>query len=67
MNIPTPKAGWSIAEWSNATGLSRATIYRLIAAHRLRTAKIGARRIVIEAPQAWLDSISGGMPHDQGR
>lgn len=58
MNLPTTKAGWSIAEWGMATGLSRATVYRLIAARQLRTAKIGARRIIIEAPKTWLEELS---------
>ena len=31
------RAWWSVTEWEAATGLSRATVYRQIKAHRLRT------------------------------
>ena len=36
----------SIKETAKACGLSRATIYRLIAGGKLTTLKVGARRIV---------------------
>jgi excisionase family DNA binding protein len=36
----------SIREAEQASGLSRATLYRLIASGRLMTLKIGARRLV---------------------
>jgi excisionase family DNA binding protein len=37
---------YSIQEAAQACGLSRATIYRLIAAGNLRTVKVGARRLI---------------------
>jgi predicted DNA-binding transcriptional regulator AlpA len=36
----------SIRESEQASGLSRATLYRLIATGRLKTSKVGARRII---------------------
>jgi excisionase family DNA binding protein len=36
----------SIREAEQASGLSRATLYRLIANGRLKTSKVGARRII---------------------
>ena len=41
-----PKFGFSIAETEVASGLSRATLYRLVAAGKLRTVQHGRRRIV---------------------
>ena len=46
---------YSIKEAAHACGLSRATLYRLIAAGKLRTVKVGARRLVpVEAIDALL-------------
>jgi excisionase family DNA binding protein len=45
---------FSIAEAATATGLSSATLYRLIGRHELRTVKIMGRRLV---PAAELERI----------
>ena len=47
----------SIPEAAQTCGLSRATLYRLIADGKLSTLKIGARRLV---PVAALDSLLSG-------
>lgn len=47
---PTPqitdRAAYSIDEWRTRYGLGRNTVYDLIAKGRLKTAKIGRRRII---------------------
>lgn len=48
---------YSIQEAAQACGLSRATIYRLIAAGKLTTVKVGARRLV---PVAAVDALLAG-------
>jgi excisionase family DNA binding protein len=48
---------YSIQEAAHACGLSRATIYRLIAAGKLTTVKVGARRLV---PVAAVDALLAG-------
>jgi len=41
-----PRLAYSVAEWSQMTGLSRPTIYRMMAAGELRYSQIrGIRRI----------------------
>jgi excisionase family DNA binding protein len=45
LEIPERRA-FSIRETERAVSLSRATIYRLIAAGKLTTVKVGARRLV---------------------
>lgn len=47
----------SIAEAAQTSGLSRATLYRLIADGKLSTLKIGARRLV---PVGALDALLSG-------
>jgi excisionase family DNA binding protein len=47
----------SIEEASEACGLSRATLYRLIADGKLATRKIGARRVV---PVGAIDALLNG-------
>ena len=47
----------SIKEVADACGLSRATVYRLIADGKLATLKIGARRLV---PVDFIDALLSG-------
>jgi excisionase family DNA binding protein len=56
LQIPERRA-FSIRETERAVNLSRATIYRLIAAGKLPTVKIGARRLV---PVAAIDALLAG-------
>jgi excisionase family DNA binding protein len=58
-NKDVKRLAMSIREAEHATGLSRATLYRLIASGRLMTLKIGARRLVtISASDALLNEGS---------
>ena len=41
-----PKLGYSLAETEVAIGVSRATLYRMLARGELKAAKVGRRRIV---------------------
>jgi excisionase family DNA binding protein len=56
LQVPEPRA-FSIRETERAVNLSRATIYRLIAAGKLKTVKVGARRLV---PVAAIDALLDG-------
>jgi excisionase family DNA binding protein len=40
---------YSVGEAARACGLSRATLYRLIASGKLKTVKVGARRLVLRS------------------
>jgi excisionase family DNA binding protein len=54
-NVQVPeRRAFSIRETERATNLSHATIYRLIAAGKLTTVKVGARRLV---PVAAIDHL----------
>jgi excisionase family DNA binding protein len=58
-NKDVKRLAMSIREAELASGLSRATLYRLIANGRLLTLKIGARRLVtVGALDALLDEGS---------
>jgi len=50
-----PRAGWRIDAWCKEVGISRNQIYRLMRAGDLKTAKVGASRIILEAPQKFLE------------
>jgi excisionase family DNA binding protein len=54
--LPNRRA-FSISEAASASGLSRATLYRLLKDGRLATVKIGARRLV---PISALDALLSG-------
>jgi excisionase family DNA binding protein len=53
----TERRALSIQEAAKSCGLSRATLYRLIANGQLATLKIGARRLV---PIAAIDALLSG-------
>jgi excisionase family DNA binding protein len=52
--IMMPRAELSLAEFESLTGVSRASIYRLIARGELRTVQRGRRRLV---PSAELERL----------
>jgi excisionase family DNA binding protein len=54
---PQRRLALSVKEAAQACGLSRATIYRLIADGKLATLKIGARRLV---PIGAIDALLAG-------
>jgi len=53
------RAGWRISAWAKATGVSRATAYRLIDRGDLPAAKGGTSRIILESPQDFLERHAG--------
>lgn len=56
-NVPLERLSYSIQEASAISGLSRATIYRLIGSNRLTVRKIGRRTVV---PAAAMRSLIEG-------
>jgi excisionase family DNA binding protein len=55
-STPLPRMSYSLAEIEAMCGLSRSSLYRLIAAGELRTVKRGSRRLV---PSAELKRLCG--------
>lgn len=53
----TPRAGWRLSQYCEATGLSRSYIYALSKEQQPRSIKIGKRRVITEAPADWLQRI----------
>ena len=56
-------AGYAIARWAPAAGISKALFYTLPDNVRPRSVTVGARRIIIESPADWLKRIAdrGGV------
>ena len=48
------KFGWSVLEWSAATGLGRTLTYAKIKTKEIETAKVGDRRIILTHPVDFL-------------
>ena len=56
---PVPRVTLSIDEARNATGLGRNSIYQAIAAGKLRSVKLGRRRLIrVEDLAAFINSLS---------
>jgi len=49
-----PRRGLTVKQFGQASGLSHATIYRLIAAGKIKTVKVLGRRII---PDTTLDAL----------
>lgn len=59
--VATPsKAGFSIAEWCPAAGISRATFYALPEVSRPHLVYIGARPVITEPAGEWLARVRQG-------
>jgi excisionase family DNA binding protein len=54
---PRSKYAWSVAEWCEATGVSRSKAYQLMQQHALKFVKLGDRRLIIEHPADFLASL----------
>lgn len=54
------KAGFAIAEWCQAAGISRATFYALPSELRPALVYIGARPVITESPAEWLERARQG-------
>jgi hypothetical protein len=52
------QAGFSILEWAASVGISRAGFYVLPPEIKPAMVSVGKRRIVIEAPTAWLQRVA---------
>ena len=62
-NTSTDKAGWSVAEWAPAAGISRAMHYKLNDEQRPRFVRVGDLRVIVESPSDWLQRVAaaGGV------
>lgn len=55
----TPRLAYSIPDFMQAAGIgSRSTIYREISEGRLKTVKVGSRRLIpYDSAKEWLESL----------
>jgi hypothetical protein len=52
------KCGWRVAEWAGAIGISRNSVFNLLAAGTISGVKSGAVRIITTSPRAYLESLA---------
>jgi hypothetical protein len=63
--VSTEKCGWRISEWGAAIGVCRATVFKILAAGELRSAKVGSRRLILMPPSEFLAARADGRgAHD---
>jgi hypothetical protein len=54
------KVGWRVSEWASAVGLSRASVFNLLAAGAINSVKYSSRaRIITTPPRDYLASLAG--------
>lgn len=52
------KVAWTVKEWSAATSICRASVFRLIADNRVKSVKHGARRLIITPPAEYIAALA---------
>jgi len=52
------QAGYHVAAWCRSVGIGRATFYVLAPHLRPRSVLLGGRRLIIEAPAAYLQRVA---------
>lgn len=52
------KHGWRVAQWAEAVGISRASVYELLADNKIASVKFGGARIITTRPQEFLSSLA---------
>jgi hypothetical protein len=57
--LPNDKIGWRIKGWAQAAGISKATTAELVRDKRVESVKLGAARIILTNPAAFLASLKG--------
>ena len=57
-NVPkVERSGWSLRQWSDETGdIGRSTIYRLLDEGRIKSVKVGGRRVILTSPREYLEA-----------
>ena len=56
-NADVEKLGWRVNEWAAAVGISRASVYELIAAKTIASVKFGGARLITTLPRDFLTSL----------
>jgi hypothetical protein len=51
------KVAWRVAEWSNAVGVSKTTVFDLIKADAVETFKLGRSRMITTSPQTFIQRM----------
>lgn len=54
------KVAWSVSSWCHETELSKSYIYELIAAGKVRSVKIGGKRLITTPPRQFIDDLAEG-------
>jgi excisionase family DNA binding protein len=54
VRLPRAKYGWTVADWCDATSVSRSKAYELMRQRALRFVKVGDRRLITEHPAEFL-------------
>ena len=60
---PRRKYAWSVADWCEATSISRSKTYELMRQNVIRFVKVGDRRLIIDHPADFLAGLNSyGRP-----
>lgn len=54
---PQDRFAWSVNDWATAAGISRASVYNLMAAGKIESVTFGKKRLVTTHPKDFLDSL----------
>ena len=49
--------GWTVPDWSTSTGISRSSVYNLLAEGKIAKVKYGRRTLITTHPQTFLAGL----------
>lgn len=58
-NVEIERYGWPVNDWAKATGISRASVYNLLAEDRIQSVKYLNKRLITTHPRDFLASLAG--------
>jgi hypothetical protein len=51
------RLGWPVSDWAKAAGISRASVYNLLAENKIQSVKYLSKRIITTHPREFLESL----------
>jgi excisionase family DNA binding protein len=59
------KVAWGINEWAHALGVSRSYVTSLIAANKIKSVKLGYKRLITTSPADFIKDLPSTTPHER--
>jgi excisionase family DNA binding protein len=59
------KVAWGIPEWAHALGVSRSYVTSLISKDKIKSVKLGYKRLITTSPADFIKDLPRNAPHER--